>query len=230
MANKMEKVTKSAEAPKEVIKEEIKKSEPVVNGDSEIETLRKQVELLQALVLQQATQGNSNSQNSDGYIRADKSIKVMSLTSNQLNLSTMGGGKGKPFVYKQYGDVKNIIYSDLAEILHHYQKFAEQGAFYIFDVEVIKRHGLEDVYNTILDKKAIDSFLEKDADEIKAIYKELPQIQQETIAQIVIKKIVNGEDISTNKVNAIKEIYGQDIFAMADEYANWEKEVEDLEK
>lgn len=229
MANKMEKVTKITDEKVETpITETIKKDTPVTNA--EIDALRKQVELLQALVLQASQNNNSSSQNMDGYIRSDKSIKVMSLTSNQLNLSTMGGGKGKPFVFKKYGDVKNIIYSDLSEILHHYQKFAEQGAFYIFDEDVVKRHGFEDIYKTILDKKAIDSFLTKDIDDIKDVFKDLSPIQQETIVQSIVQKIVAGDDVSTNKVNAIKEVYGHDVFAMAEEYANWEKEVEELSK
>ena len=135
-----------------------------------------------------------------------------------------------PAKFLKFGDTKNIIYSDLIEILLHYQKLAEKGAFYIFDEEVIKRHGLESAYENILDYKAIDAFLDNSAEDIKEIFSNISNIQKETIVRSVIDKIVAGEDVSSNKVASISGVYGSDIFTMAKEMANWEEEVKELEK
>ena len=195
----------------------------------EIEQLKKQLDMLQALLVSNSKPAVT-SQNEDGYIRSDRSIQIMSLTPNLLNLSTQGNGRGKVFRFQKFGDVKNVIYSDLSDVLINYYKLAENGAFYIFDKEVVKRHGLESAYENILDKKGIDSFLEKDSSEIKLIFTKLSRNQQSAIVSAIVKKIVDDEDVSTSKVNLIKELYGDDIFAMADDMKNWESSVEELSK
>ncbi len=224
MAKSMEKISTKDEVEEATIeKKEVKST------DSDIEALKKQVELLQAMLI-----ANSKipvaSQNDDGHIRSDRNIQVMSLTPNLLNLSTQGKGKGKVFRFYNYGDMKNIVYSDLSDILLNYQRFAENGVFYIFDKEVVKRHGLDFAYENILDKKAIDSFLDKDAKEIQTVFASLSKPQRDAVVTIIVKRIVDGDDVSSNKVNVIKELYGEDIFAMAEEMKNWESDVEELSK
>lgn len=230
-------VTEDAEDVEDVISDKIEekkevKVEPKVESNSELDALKKQVEMLQALLLANSKLATTNqtSQFDDGYIRGDKGIQIMSLTPNLLNVSTLGNGKGKIYKFPKYGEVKTINYSDVADIITHNQSFAENGKFYIFDKDVIRRHGLESAYEKILDKTGIDTFLEKSVAEIKEIFKELPNSQKEAIVASIIDKIVAGEDVSTNKVNVIKEMYGEDIFAKADEMQNWEKEVEELSK
>lgn len=206
-----------------------KNEDAVVSPEKlEIDELKKQIAMLQSLVL--ANNKQESSFQDDGYIRADRNIQVMSLTPHILNLSTGGNGKGKIFKFTDFGDVKNIIYSDLSDVLLNYNELAEKGAFYIFDKDVVKRHGLESAYEKILDKKGIDSFLEKDYDEIKSIFENLSYNQQSAIVDSIINKIINDEDISTGKVNLIKELYGQDIYAMADEMKNWEDQVSEIEE
>lgn len=218
-----------------VLEKENKKSETKIaerDYKDEIDSLKKQLETLQSLLIANSKTVNTSSSNEyeDGYIRSDRSIQVMSLVPNLLNLSTQGNGKGKVFKFYSYGEMKNIIYSDLSDILLNYQKFAESGVFYIFDKQVVKRHGLEQAYERILDKKAIDSFLDKTSDEIKDIFSKLSNAQKSAIVQTIVGKVVAGEDISTAKVNLIKDLYGADIFAMADEMKNWEGAVQELEK
>jgi hypothetical protein len=230
MGRSMNKVEKpSVEKTEQVeIKEttEIKAENP--SSNSEMDALKKQVELLQAMLLNNMNTTNKPSSD-DGYIRADRSVQVMSLTPHLLNLSTQGLGRGKPFQFFKYGDVKSIIYSDLSDILAHYHDKAEEGAFYIFDKEVVKRHGLEPAYTNILDKEAIDTFLDRDISEVKSVFTGLSEIQQDSIVDMIVRKIVADEDVSTSKVNAIKDIYGKDIFQMADDMLNWEKTVAELE-
>lgn len=218
------------ETEKPEVKDISKKNEDAVVSPEklEIDELKKQIAMLQSLVL--ANNKQESSFQDDGYIRADRNIQVMSLTPHILNLSTGGNGKGKIFKFTDFGDVKNIIYSDLSDVLLNYNELAEKGAFYIFDKDVVKRHGLESAYEKILDKKGIDSFLEKDYDEIKSIFENLSYNQQSAIVDSIINKIINDEDISTGKVNLIKELYGQDIYAMADEMKNWEDQVSEIEE
>lgn len=154
----------------------------------------------------------------DVEIRPNKYIKVMSLNFGLLVLSTEGKGQGKIFEFKKFGDVRNIVYADLANIIHNHQKFAEDGRFYIFDKNVIRNHGLVEYYDKFMTKEKIDNILTFNSKEITSLFNNTTKSQQETIVGILIKKIRNGEDIDLNKVDIISRVYGQNIYEIANEY------------
>lgn len=151
----------------------------------------------------------------DSEIKQNKYIKVMSLNFGKLVLSTEGKGQGKIFIFNKFGDVRNIIYSDLANLIHHQQSFAEQGRFYIFDKQVVKNHGLIEYYNKFMTKEMIENILDNNRESIINLFNNTPEAQKETIVNILIKKIINGEDIDINKVDIISRIYGQNIYDIA---------------
>jgi hypothetical protein len=151
-------------------------------------------------------------------IRQNKYIKVMSLNFGMLVLSTEGRGQGKVFEFPKFGDVKNIVYADLANIIHHQQKFAEQGRFYIFDKNVVKNHGLIEYYDKFLTKEVIEKILEYNRDQITDLFNSTTDAQRETITGILIKKIKNNEYVDLNKVDIISRLYGQNIYEIANEY------------
>lgn len=161
-----------------------------------------------------------SSEEDDSDIRPNKYIKVMSLNFGKLVLSSEGRGQGKVFVFNKFGDVKNIVYSDLANLIHHQQTFAEQGRFYIFDKKVVKNHGLDEYYNKFMTKEMIDKILEHNREEVVNLFTNTTEAQKETIVNILIKKIIDGEDVDINKVDIISRIYGQNIYDIARDKIN----------
>jgi hypothetical protein len=156
-----------------------------------------------------------NIEEDDPEIRQNKYIKVISLNFGKLVLSTEGRGQGKIFTFNKFGEVKNIIYSDLANLIHHQQSFAEQGRFYILDKQVVKNHGLVEYYDKLMTKEMIDNILNHNRDEIISLFTNATDAQKETIVNILIKKIVNGEDVDINKIDILSRIWGQNIYDIA---------------
>lgn len=151
----------------------------------------------------------------DFEIRPNKYIKVMSLNFGKLVLTTEGRGQGKTFIFNKFGDIKNIVYSDLANLIHHQQSFAEQGRFYIFDKKVIINHGLVEYYNNFLTKEVIDNILEHNRDELISLFKNTTDTQREVIVNILIKKIVDGEDVDIAKVDILSRLANINIYDIA---------------
>lgn len=149
-----------------------------------------------------------NEVDDDFEIRPNKYIKIMSLNFGKLVLTTEGRGQGKAFIFNKFGDVKNVVYSDLANLIHHQQTFAEEGRFYVFDKYVVKNHGLVEYYDKFLTKEVIENILDYNRDELINLFKNTTDTQREIIVNILIKKIINGEDVDIAKVDIISRLAG----------------------
>lgn len=160
-------------------------------------------------------------------IEPNKYIKVMSLNFGKLVLNTEAKGQGKSFVFNKFGDIRNIIYSDLSNLYHHQQSFAEQGRFYIFDKKFIRNHGLESYYNKFLNKETIENILSNNSNEIVSLFNSTSEAQKDIIVNILIKKIITGEDIDISKVDIISRLAGINIFDTAREKMNKNNEDEE---
>lgn len=194
-------------------------------NNNEVEQLKKQIEELKTLIQKQ----NENTQptttiheevSNDEFveIKPNKYIKVVSLNFGRLNLTTQPKGQGKIFKFDKFGDVKNIVYSELAEIIHNHQKFAEEGRFYVLDKQVVRNHGLVEFYDKILSKDTIDNIFTYNRDQMVDLFKNATETQKENIVGILIKKVRNGENVDLNKIDALSRIFGQNIYELAKDY------------
>ncbi len=188
---------------------------------SELDELKKMVLNLtqqNQLVTQNISQAESTniiSNEDDSDIRPNKYIKVMSLNFGKLVLSTESKGQGKVFVFNKFGDVKNIVYSELANLIHHQQSFAEQGRFYVFDKQVVKNHGLVEYYEKFMDKEMIENILDHNREEIITLFNNTTKTQRDIIVNLLIKKIVDGVDVDITKVDIISRLAEVNIYDIA---------------
>ena len=161
-------------------------------------------------------------------ISPQKYIKVISLTPGQLNLSTLPGGKGKNVSFESFGQQKRILYSTLVDIMDTSPGFLERGNYYIADKKVIRKHGLDEIYDKLLTKEVIENILSKSmSDEDTAIlYKSANKTQQATIIDLIVHKLMSGTDVDMNMVGNISKISGIDIMdRIKDEQFYTKKEV-----
>ena len=183
----------------------------------QLEELKKQMELMKSQSEPPIVEDMKSDE--DAVVRPDKYIKVMSLNFGLLNLTTEPKGRGKIFKFQKFGDVRNIVYGDLANIIHTNQKFAEEGRFYIFNKQVVINHGLAEYYDKFMTKDMIEKILDFDRDKMVDLFTNATKTQRETIVQILIKRIKNGEDVDLNKVDIISRIAGNiNIYETAMEY------------
>jgi hypothetical protein len=187
----------------------------------ENEKLKKELEEVKKLLQQQAVQKNELVKVSEPdediipEIPMHKAIKVMSLFSGGLNLKTSNDGNAQVFRFEYVGQIFPMVYSDLVKVLANQRKFFEQGYCMILDKDVVKAHYLEEHYKKFIDGKIINQFLDYEIDKITELFANTTPVIQQSIVDVIIAKINNNDYVDKNKVTAISDIYGHDIFDIA---------------
>lgn len=183
---------------------------------------------LEALVLSQQSKGTPVIEDTadpvykSNDIRQDEYINVVSLCDMRLTLSTEGYGKGRLFSFAKFGEKKRILYSDLARIIESHMKFLESGWFYILDPRVVRVHGLDDIYEKLMDKEQIEKVLEGGDSGVVDIYKSALPRQQEVIQSILVAKLIeNPDSLDLNFIDKISRISGVQLVEKARESAEF---------
>jgi len=188
--------------------------------------LEKMEEMIKSLAEQKVSQQPSETQTLQFYddgieyedipeIPMNKAIKVMSLFSGGLNLKTSSSGDAQVIRFEYVGQVMPILYQDLVKIIANQRSFFEQGYCMVLDKNVVKSHYLEAHYKKFVDGRVINNILEYDIEKIKEIFSNTTKVIQQSIVDVLIAKINEGEFVDKNKITAISEIYGNDIFDLA---------------
>lgn len=124
-------------------------------------------------------------------IALDELIPVMSLLDYTLNLMKSGGNSGRAkYLFKSFGEKKEILYQDILVIIEEYRHFMEAGYFIIMDERVIARNGLQEITNTVLTKEMIEKIL-TGSKEALSLYKSCNPEQKKTIIGMVTRKLAN---------------------------------------
>lgn len=192
----------------------------LVKRNKELEKeLEKMKEMLQKLMAEKKVDTKQNSEIKEEEvfpeIPMNKPIKVMSLYTGGLNLKRYEDDK-TPIRFNMYGETQPILYMDLLKIISHQRKFFEEGYCIVLDKNVIKAHYLEKHMSKILDKKTIDNLLDYDDEKIEDLFNGTTKQIKETIVDLIVDKIVKKEYVDRNKVALISELYGKDLYEIAD--------------
>jgi hypothetical protein len=162
-------------------------------------------------------------------ISPQKYVTVISLTPNQLNLSTQPGGKGKVVSFYKFGEQKRVIYSSLVDIMDTSPGFLERGCYYIADKKVIRKHGLEDLYATLLTKQVIEDMVSKSMsdEDMTTLYKSANPTQQGVIVDLIVHKLmIENNTIDLNMVANISKISGIDLLKLVEDNKFYTKKPE----
>ena len=149
-------------------------------------------------------------------ISPDDYIKVMSVCPNQLNLSTEEKGRGRHFTFENFGEVKRILYSDLVKIMETNPSFLSKGYYVVLNKNVVRKHGLDEIYKNILTKEKIEQILTGNQSDAANLYKSANESQQEIIDTMIIQKIIKGENVDLNLVDRLERISGHRILERAE--------------
>jgi len=183
--------------------------------EKELARMKEQVQKLMAEKQTSIAENNKTEEDILPEIPMNKPIKVMSLYTGGLNLKRYEDDK-TPIRFNMYGETQPILYMDLLKIISHQRKFFEEGYCIVLDKNVIKAHYLEKHMSKILDKKTIDNLLDYDDEKIKDLFNGTTKQIKETIVDLIVDKIVKKEYVDRNKVALISELYGKDLYEIAD--------------
>lgn len=195
-------------------------SSKLLQKDEEINQMKIMMMQMQQQIMM-LSQQNQPVQQAQGeeYVSIYKSIPVMSMYDGMLNISTKPNGRGKIYTFNRFGEVRNIVYNDLRDVIASHFNFAKDGMFYIMDDKVVEENGLTDYYKDILTKNQLEQVMEQDKNLILDTFPKINKSQQEVIVDILTRKIAMNEDVDLNKVAVISESIGKDIREMAKDLA-----------
>lgn len=162
----------------------------------------------------------------------DDYVPVISLLPYRLNLATKEGGQGDIKKFTKFGEVKNILYKDLVDIIEINRSFMEAGYFYILDPIVIRQHGLDEVYSKILTKEKIEDILNNtDSEYCVALYNSANPEQQKVIVQLFVDKVkADPNSVNLYTVDRISRLSKIDITQRAEEENALQQELSELNK
>ena len=162
---------------------------------------------------------NENTPPEREKIPLDEYIPVMSLLPYRLNLTTKEGGQGDVKRFTKFGEVKNIMYKDLVDIIEVQRSFTEAGFFYIMSPEARRKLGLDEAYSKILTKDKIDQILTSiDSELCIDLYNTANPEQQRIIVQLFVEKIkADPNSVNLNVVDRISRLSKTDITQKAEE-------------
>lgn len=182
----------------------------------EVELLKARLAELQSISTSEPQEEQSTKEAKRDKVLLDDYVPVMSLLPYRLNLSTKEGGQGDIKKFTRFGEVKNILYKDLVDILEVDRSFMEAGYFYILDPVVIRQHGLDETYSKILTKEKIEEILNNaNSEYCVQLYQTANPEQQKVIVQLFIEKMTKEPEsvnlYTVDRISSLSKVKIQEI-------------------
>lgn len=208
-AKTAKKVT-TAPVTEEIVAENIEKNstDTVTLTTEQFEALMGRLNDLEGKVKSQAVTQSVPSGNDRFYNYLETEVPVVSMCQGELNLATQGKGQGNIYTFTDFGQIIDIPFGDLKDIVQHNQRFANEGYFYIVDEEVVRKLRKTSEYNKMLPPEVIENIFKNDANKIIDLYNMAPRGQKETIIEMIKNKRVQGIDVDANVLVKLGELTG----------------------
>ena len=160
--------------------------------------------------------------------KQDDYIEVISLCPNMITLTTEQKGRGFPYTWTNFGDISQIVYSDLQRLIKNhgsglYTDFFREGYLYINDKDVVKKSGFNAIYDKILNLGQMKEILLCNSEECVKLFKSTNRTQQLFICDMLIKNIAEGAELDLNIVDKLGRAVGVKITEQADEAISYKE-------
>jgi hypothetical protein len=181
------------------------------------EELQKQLAELKAEndALKNNTQVEDNDNTDE--LTSDTDITVISQTVGKLVLSTEGNGMGTVYRFEEFGEVQDIPFGDLKDIVKHKPRFAKEGAYFICNPQAVKKLRLGTQYKNLIDDETFTNLFDKDAKTIVALYESAPKMQQEQVVSLIEDRLAKKLEVDGNVLIKIGKLCGKDFLTTEEE-------------
>lgn len=199
-------------------KAETKPKTEVMENDNESETARlekmlaeanKAMQEMQAKMLEMQSQMNSSTPNvvvqSDSNLT--RTVKVISMLASTYVLRTNADPRerGRSYVFEKFGDVQNIRFTDMVDIVNTYTSQFERGWAILTSKKDYEDLGIGDFYNNILTKEQIENLICLSNDESVDIILDMDKETQEKIAELIAEKMNSGYAYDLNRIRELRD-------------------------
>lgn len=155
--------------------------------------------------------------NDDEEINGDTEIVVISQFMGKLVISTEGNGVGTVYRFENFGDVHDIPFSDLKDIVKNKPNFAKEGLYYIANKNAVKKLRLTKEYEHIISNDLFEHLLDEKSDVIIKAYKNAPKLQQEQIVSMIDDRLANNKEVDGNVLVKIGKLCGRDFLHVTED-------------
>ena len=148
-------------------------------------------------------------------LTSDTDIPVISLVTGGLTISTEGNGVGTVYRFEEFGEIRDIPFGDLKDIVKNKPEFAKGGIFYIANEEAVKKLRLSRDYKNIISDELFAHLLDEDAKVVIEAYKLAPKLQQEQVVSMIEDRLEKGIEVDANILVKIGKLCGKDFMSTA---------------
>ena len=124
---------------------------------------------------------------------------------------------GEVFIWDEPGDTQDVQLRELKSAKSSSKKFFQNNWFMFDDPNVIEYLGLQNFYKDTLDFYSIDTFFEKDVNDMKKVLGTIPAAQRETLKLMARQKVKLGEIDSLSTIGALEEMLDIKLIEQVDE-------------
>lgn len=135
-----------------------------------------------------------------------RTVKVISLLNNTFNLSTKPLGGGKVFTFETFGEVKNIKYTDLQDILEIYKSDFETGRAILGSKKDYDDLQIGYAYDNVFDIEEFKEIISLKTDRcVEIILDEMEEDMQDNVCSLIATNINNGKQYDYNKIKELED-------------------------
>ena len=182
-----------------------------------LEEMQKQLADLKAENESLKTKQVEDIKDNEEEINGDTEVVVISQFMGKLVISTEGNGIGTVYRFEEFGDVQDIPFSDLKEIVKNKPNFAKEGLFYIANDKAVKKLRLIKEYEHIIHNDLFAHLLDEKSDVIVKAYQNAPKLQQEQIVAMIDERLAANKEVDGNVLVKIGKLCGRDFLRVAED-------------
>ena len=182
-----------------------------------LEEMQKQLAELKAENNSLKTKQVEDIKDDEEEINGDTEVVVISQFMGKLVISTEGNGIGTVYRFEEFGDIQDIPFSDLKEIVKNKPNFAKEGLFYIANDKAVKKLRLTKEYEHIISSNLFAHLLDEKSDVIIKAYKDAPKLQQEQIVAMIDERLANNKEVDGNVLVKIGKLCGRDFLRVTED-------------
>lgn len=178
-----------------------------------IKQMQKQIEQLQSQLAQAQSQPNVVVQSNSDITRT---VKVVSMLPHTYVLSVKSNHKekGRTYVFDKFGEVKNIRFSDMVEIVNNYNSQFEKGYAILTSQKDYEDLGIGYIYNEVMNKEAVERLISLVDDNAVDTILNMDKDTAERFVALIARKMSEGYNYDFNKIKELEK-NGYDIDEMS---------------
>lgn len=178
-----------------------------------IKQMQKQIEQLQSRLAKAQSQPNVVVQSNSDITRT---VKVVSMLPHTYVLSVKSNPKekGRTYVFDKFGEVKNIRFSDMVEIVNNYNSQFEKGYAILTSQKDYEDLGVGYIYNEVMNKEAVERLISLVDDNAVDTILNMDKDTAERFVALIARKMSEGYNYDFNKIKELEK-NGYDIDEMS---------------